>query len=291
MSHIFNGKEEQRMMPDLFTYTDFRVYLQYYYEEKKRNNVHFSFQYLTQRAGFTNRGFLFNIIYGKKYLSKPNTAKLSKALNHTKEEAEYFENIVAAAQTKKEEVREYYLQKAQQIHNVTEAATRLIRKDQEEFYAKWHHSAIRALVDQYSFNGDYASLGRKLSPSITAAQAKRSILLLERLGLITKEEDGNYRITDKRIKAGDEISQTVKDRFHRECIALALKKVNDHTPVTHILSSITLGISQKTYEKIRKETRIFKDKIKELAENDKQADRVYQYQLMFYPLTREDPAE
>ena len=79
----------------VFDYLDFRKYLRAYYREHKKQNCFFSYQVLTEKAGFNNRGFVYNIIKGTKKLTKSHCYKLSQALGHSKKEAEYFENIVA----------------------------------------------------------------------------------------------------------------------------------------------------------------------------------------------------
>jgi uncharacterized protein (TIGR02147 family) len=278
-------------MPNIFEYTDFRAYLKQCYEEKKKKNPLFSYESFTRKVGFNNRGFLFNILKGSKKLSKSHCYKLSKALVHTKEEAEYFENIVAFAMAKNDEERSYYYEQAMQSKSGIGTTAHLLRKDQYEYLSKWYHSAIRALIDLQPIKDDYMQLCRKLSPAITKTQAKKSVQLLERLGLIAKGNNGFYHITEKKIKAGDEISQTAKNRFQFECTELAKNSIMDHSPKTHNISSLTLGISERTYEIICKETKQFKEKIVELANTDKKADRVYQYQLIFFPLTHNEKTE
>jgi len=75
-------------MMTIFDFTDFREYLRNYYREKKQSNPSFSYQLLTQKAGFNNRGFLFNIIKGTKKLTKTHCYQLSKALGHNRKEAD-----------------------------------------------------------------------------------------------------------------------------------------------------------------------------------------------------------
>jgi uncharacterized protein (TIGR02147 family) len=278
-------------MPNLHEYTDFRSYLQKCFEEKKNKNPRFSYESFKQKVGFNNKGFLYNIIKGKRKLSKSHCYMLSKALAHTKEEAEYFENIVAFAQAKNEEERSYYYGSAMQSKCSTVTPAHLVRKDQYEYYSHWYHSAIRALIDLQPFKDDYRRLCRKLTPTITKIQAKKSVQLLQRLGLIAKDNNGIYHITRTKIKAGDEISQTARNRFHFACTELAKNSIMNHSPEKHNISSLTLGISERMYEIICKETKQFKDKIIELANSEKKADRVYQYQLIFFPLTNDEMIE
>lgn len=274
-------------MVTVFDYTDFRLYLQDYFFERKRVNAHFSYQLLTEKAGFSNRGFIYGVIQGEKKLSKTHCFKLSKALGHSKSEAYYFENIVAYAQANSDEARTFFYEQALHTTKGTQTPAQLVRKDQYEYYSRWYHSAIRALIDLHPFEDDYVWLSKKLQPQITEAQAKKSIELLERLELIAKGEHGRYYITKKNLKAGDDISQLAKNRFNAEYTEIAKKSISEISPQSRSVVSLTLGISHATYQLICDETVQFKDRVIALATNDKKADLVYQLQLIVFPLTVE----
>jgi uncharacterized protein (TIGR02147 family) len=275
-------------MNAIFNYTDYKAYLQGYFSEKKDKNPHFSYQLLARKAGFNNRGFIYNIIKGSRRISKSHCAKISLALGHDKSEAEYFKNIVAYAQAKGDDERSFFLEKAFRIKFGKSAEAHLMRKDQLEFYSKWYHSAVRSVIGMHRFKGEFEQLGRKLSPAITAAQAEKSVNLLGRLGLIVKGEDGAYRITGKSIRVGENIPLTVKNRFQSECTELARRAIMNGSPETHSAISLTLGISRRTFEIIRQEAEQFKNRVIELSADDEKADSVYQCQFIMFPLSNDE---
>jgi uncharacterized protein (TIGR02147 family) len=272
-------------MPNVFDFVDFRAYLKSCYEEKRKRTPSFSYAVFARLAGLKNKAFLFQIVNGEKKLSHVHCYKLSKMLAHTKEEAAYFENIVDFKLAKNDEDREFYYKKAMENKSGTAFPAHMLRKDQYEYLSHWYHTAVRALIGLRPFRDDYAWLSQKLSQAITKTQAKKSVQLLDRLGLIAKGNDGVYRVKENKIKAGDEISQTARNRFLCQYAALARNSIMDHPPETHSISSLTLGISERMFEIIRKEERQYKNKIVELVSSDEKADRVYQYQLMLFPLT------
>jgi len=122
----------------------------------------------------------------------------------------------------------------------------------------------------------------------TATQAKKSVELLERLDFIRKGTDGTFRLTRKNIRAGDELSHVDRKRFHREITELAKQSIIGSDSNLHFISSVTMGISAKTYDIIHEEALKFKNKVIEIANNDEKPDRVYQYQLNFFPLTKKN---
>ena len=273
-------------MISVFNFTDFREYLQYYFKEKKRSNRHFSYQLLAQKAGFTNRGFLYNIIKGKKSLSKTHCYKLSQALGHSKNEASYFENIVAYAQAKNAEEKAHFLEEALNIQSETRVKVHIIRQDQFEYYSKWYHSAIRALIDVFPFKDEYEEFARMLMPKVTTVQFRKSIELLERLELIKKNDDGVYRLTEKSIWASDEVSRTAIDRFHIESTDLARNAIIHKKYENRSIMSLTVSISQKAFKYICGEAYEFRNRIIDIVDKDDDPDQVFQYQLFFFPLSR-----
>jgi uncharacterized protein (TIGR02147 family) len=139
----------------------------------------------------------------------------------------------------------------------------------------------------FSFKDDFQQLGNKLTPPIPALQVKNSVHLLERLGMILKGDDGIYRLSDKSIRIGSAISQTAKNHFHAECTELAKNAIVSAPTDTRNVVSLTLGISKSTYKMIIDETEQFKNRIVEIAAAADNADRVYQYQLILFPLSND----
>lgn len=272
-------------MANIFDFEDFQEYLRAYYEENSILHSYFSYQWLADRAGLGNKGFIYNIVNraGTK-LSVVNRLKLSEALHHSKREAEYFNFIVAYTQENDANERAGLLKKAREISDL--AKVELISKDKQTFFSHWHHSVIRSLIGMIEFRGDFAQLSRKLFPPITPTEAEESVELLERLGFVMRESDGIYHLcTEKNIKTGSEYSQTDKNRYHLEFMKVTKEVLQSHPPVQSI-SSTMLGISEKTYEMICNELSELKERIKKLIENETEADRVFLYQTILIPLTK-----
>ena len=271
-------------MINIFEFTDFREYLRRYYTDKKKANPRYSYQLLTQKAGFSNRGFIFNVIKGTRKLSKLNCCKLSQALEHSFREQEYFENIVAYTQADTDKERSYFLKQAFLVAD--KADIRFTGKDQYEYYSTWYHSAVRALIDMLPVRNNYTQLSRRLSPTVSVDQVKQSLQLLKRLGLIARGSDGCYHLTGKHLRTGDDISRIAKNQFHISCTELAGNSIRNDPPEFRNAISMTLGLSRKMYDEIVSETQSFITSIVNIVENgDETPDRVYQYELLLFPLS------
>ncbi len=278
------------MNPNLFDYTDYKKYLADMYEAKKSENKGFSYNSLSLRAGFKNKGFIYNVIHGDKHLSKESAVRLSRALNHDRQESDYFENLVCFNQAPDLKERNYYYERLSSIkpkrRNMNE--TYKIRQDQYSYYADWRNSAVRSLIDLYPFKDDYKWLAKSLHPQIKPREAKKSVQLLEKLGLIIKGKDGFWHVSEKHITTGKEITGLAVQNFHQASAKLAAEALATLPKDKRNFSGLTLGISKATYDKICSEIAQVRAKIVEWADADSTADRVYQMNFQLFPVSNPD---
>ena len=277
-------------MVTVFNYSDYRKYLEDYYREKKSANPAFSYQQLAKKAGFNNKGFIYSLIKGKRSISRQNCIKISQALGHNKYEAEYFENLVAFNHAKGLQEKNHFFERMDQVKNRGKGYTQaqLVRRDQYELYSQWYHSAVRSLIDMYDFKDDYHWLARMVTPSITPKQAKQAVQLLEKLGIIERKRNGSYRITNKSITTGKEIVSLALQNLHLTFTDISKRAIRDMPRESRNITGLTLGISKNAYERICEETLRFQEKVMEIANEDDEADTVYQYNFHLFPISKSD---
>jgi uncharacterized protein (TIGR02147 family) len=275
-------------MVNVFDYSDFRKYLSDYYEEKKKSNPLYSYQIIANKAGIKNKGFIYNIIKGKKALLKSNILKISQALGHSRSESEYFETLIAFNQATDNTSRKVFFEKMNTMKNSgkTTSAAQVLRKDQYEFYSNWYHVMVRLIIHLYEFNGDYKWLAKMIDPPITVAQARHSVQLLEKLGLIKKNDDGVYTISELNLTTGKDIMNIAFQNFHMTCNDLAKRAYTEFPLDARNMTGLTLGISMESYKKICEEIQHFQTKIIEITNADKEADRIYQLSFNFFPTSK-----
>jgi uncharacterized protein (TIGR02147 family) len=275
-------------MPSVFKYQDYRKFLADYYDEKKASVPSFSYQNFSRKAGFSSKSFLFNVIKGKKTLSRASVVRMCGAMGFSKTEAAYFENLVYFNQAIAFVERNFYFEKLNAIRPVTTEAShaRNLRQDQYEFYSQWYHAVVRSLIDLFPWVKDPKTLAKLVFPAITPKQAGKSIELLLRLGLIRRQPKGGYAIGSKVLTTGPELRSLAVQHFHLACTDLAAKALKDLPGDKRNISGLTLGISRKAYEKILTEIYSCQDKICAIAEKDEDSDGVYQLNFHFFPVSK-----
>ena len=279
-------------MPSVFKYQDYRKFLADYYEEKKAASPAFSYQGFSHKAGFSSKSFLFNVIKGRKTLSRASIVRMCEAMGLKRSESAYFENLVYFNQSQNFSERDFYFEKLNGIKpgNGEVSGIRKLRDDQYEFYSKWHHVVVRSLIDLFPTITDSKTMAKMVHPALLPKQARESIDLLKRLGLIAKKKNGAFAITDKLISTGQEIQSLAVQHFHLQCMELAARALKELPKNRRNISGLTLGISRKAYDKVCEEILLCQEKILRIAEGDAKSDEVYQLNFHLFPVSREAPA-
>jgi uncharacterized protein (TIGR02147 family) len=161
-----------------------------------------------------------------------------------------------------------------------------VTEDQYEFYQKWYHTAIRSVLEYYDFKGNFRDLGEQLNPPVSARDAKRSVKLLERLGLIKKNPEKRYILTDKAITTGPEWRSLAVRSFQEEVIGLAKESLARHKQELRDISTITMNINAENFVEIRERIKSFRESIVQYVNEGVDPDRVYHMNIQLVPLTR-----
>ncbi|MDG5816562.1 TIGR02147 family protein [Chitinispirillales bacterium ANBcel5] len=269
-------------MPEIYNYTNYKDYLKDFFKEQKIKSPIFSFRYVKQRIGI-DPGNLAKILHKERHLATrfiPGFIKLCKLRG---KRAEYFEIMVLLGRAKNAQDQAIYLEKLFSIKKIT---SHRIEEYQYEYYRKWYYSAVRALLDFYYFTDDYEALGEKLSPPITAREAKSAVELLENLELIEKNEDGAYKVTEKIVTTGETWHSAAITNFQKEVISLGAQALNQHKKEHRDVSTITMSINNEDIHKLSKVIHECRQSILSIIDKSEPSNSVYQLNIQLIPLTK-----
>jgi uncharacterized protein (TIGR02147 family) len=271
-------------VPPLIEYTDYRIYLKDCFTARKSSGLPTSNRWFAQKMNVNSSSWLTSILQGQKNLSSESANKISLILKHTSFESRFFEALVLFNQARTLDKRNQYYQEIVSLKR--SYYVKKIEPDQYDFYSNWYHSVIRSYIGMHGFDGDYNMLASMISPPLSAAQAKKSVELLLRLGLISVDENQLYTLTDRSISTGSEVRSLAISNFHMETMRLAQESIDRYKQPERNIATMTLGISEKSYEQIQSLLAETRKKIAEIANNDDDADRVYQINFQTFPLSR-----
>ncbi|MGE5671257.1 MAG: TIGR02147 family protein [Fibrobacterota bacterium] len=274
----------EAIMNDIYSYTNYRQYLQDFFVSKKKQNSRFSLKVFADKAGFKARDHILRVMNGQSNISYEGGRKLGLAMDLSEKELDYFSTMILFNQAKTGDAREHYFDKLSSVCKATDISR--LRQDQYSYFAEWYVSALRSFLPLFNFDNDYAAIGRFFDPPISAPQVRKAIELLEQLGLLSVDKNGKYSVASLSVSTGDEVKSLALASFHRQSLELAIRSINKTQPESRDISGVTMSVSQNGFEQIKREIQAFRKKIMSIAENDRAEDRVVQCNIQLFPLTK-----
>jgi uncharacterized protein (TIGR02147 family) len=273
------------MVPQIcsvFDFTDFRKFLEAYQAGRQAVDKKFTRSRFCKELGLPNtRSFFQDVLRGARPLSKTNVGRFVATLLMDESEAQFFRVLVDFNQSQVPSEREMLFN---QLVSLNHAPARRIRPEEYEFYRRWHHTTVFSLLDVLDISDDYAELARRVFPSITKAEARDSIALLEKLELIRRNEAGFWKPTTKTLDTGSYVRDELVRQYQLQCLELSKRAMLlDHREARNF-STVTLSISKTGCALIEKKLKKFRSEVRGIAHReDVPADRVYQLNIQFFP--------
>jgi uncharacterized protein (TIGR02147 family) len=272
-------------MITVYQYTDYRRYLADYFEKRKKIDPKFSHRYLSRRLGLSSPNFIMMVMQGKRNLTRSLAFKLSQEFGLDEKEAEYLEAMVGFMQAKTNKEKDAFFSRMVMLRRTTDVEK--IEEGQYEYYSNWYNLAVRELVTYPDFKGDFNWLAKKVLPPITPSQAKRSVELLLKLGLIKKKGKG-YARSSALVSTGPEVTSLAVANFHRTMAERAGAAMDDVKKEERDITACTVNISPRGFEEIKKAVAECRKKVMAITEADTPAERVYQVNFQVFPVSARD---
>jgi uncharacterized protein (TIGR02147 family) len=276
-------------MNSLFTYLDYRKYLNDALSERKRTNPHFSYRFIAQHLNLKSSAFFNLVIKEKKKLPEALVPKIAHLFKLDDNETAYFSILVKFNHCTESVQREELFWKLERLMKKNNA--KHLQPEQYRVFTQWYYVAIREFLHIFDFEDDYQRLATSLLPKIKAKEARTAIRILEKTGLIARGDDGFYRPLESQITTGEvwesELIKNLQIQFaemgKNAIITLPKQKRN--------ISNLTFCASESTMNKITAEFTALRQKIMALVDDDSDADTVYQCNLQLFPIGQKKEAE
>jgi uncharacterized protein (TIGR02147 family) len=270
-------------MNPVYEYSDYRLFIKHYYEERKAGNPAFSFRYLAQKAGINSAPFFKFLIEGKRNLTQETVAKVAAALKLDEKAREYFEHLVFFNQAKTVKEKSRYFDKMIALQKARN--TLHIGSEKYEYFSEWYHCAIRELAILMDFREDFGKLGNALRPALSAVKAQDSVDLLLRLGFL-KKVNGKLVQVEPLLSTGYGIEDYQIIKFQIKMLRLAIEAFDRSHAAERSMSSLTFSTSRETFKTIVKEMRSFRAHLMELVGKDESPETVYHLNMGLFPLSK-----
>ena len=272
-----------KKMGTIFEYMDYREFLRNLFEKRKKDHPFYSYRLFSQKAGFKSPNFLKLVVDGKRNLTKESVYRVAKAFNLNKSESDYLENLVFLNQSKTLDEKNLYLSRI--LRYRVKCDPKLLESSEYSYYSQWYNPVICELVSAIDFGDDYRRLGNAVIPSITATEAEKSVTLLLKLGFISRDKEGTYKRTAASFTTGPQVRSVAVANYHKAMIKLASESIERFSALERDVTSVTVAVSQETWQLMKEKLQRVRRELLELAESEKNPERVVQLNLQLFPLS------
>ncbi len=239
-------------MPSIFEYLDFRKFLHDFYAEKKQKNPNFSYQVWAHTAGFRSKSYFPELISGKKLIADDAIDTVAKSIGLDGKAFSFFEALIAFNQSRTHDQKIRTWAKLTEFNRRSNA--RILVRDKHDFYRQWYHHTVRELVVMHDIGNNWECLASLVVPAIKPSQAKASVKLLLRLGLIRKKGK-RFELVDNVVTSGDEVRSVAVTEFHRQNLDIAKKAITDCQSSKRYISCVAAALSPQGYSAVKEEVR------------------------------------
>ena len=268
-------------MKDIVEYTDYRKFIQDYYDERKRSSA-FTWREFARDAGFTSPVYLKYVCEGKKNLSIGVAGSVANAMGLAGFESTYFVLMVSYAHAKSDAAKRAAFEERcalAQAHKV-----RVLGNEEFDYFKSWKNPVLRELAPHMP-GAKPLEMAHACKQDISAAEVTKTLDFLLKAGLLKKDRNGNYRQTEKSVSIGpvDAVPLAARE-MQRQMGEFAVKALD--LPLSERdMSGLTLGLTRSAYERIKKEIADFRRRVVAIATEADEAEQVYRMNLQLFPLS------
>ena len=268
-------------MKPITEYKDYYSLIKDFYEDQKRTS-YFSWREFAKLAGFSSPTYLRLVSEGKSKLSRVSMNRMISAMGLVGFEVDYFKALVNFCNAKDDESKIPYWKEMRRI--ALEYKVRIVDKEAVEYFDGWKNQVVRELAPMMP-GATPGQIAKTCCNEITAAEVNKSLEFLTKAGFLKKDASGAYRQTEKNVVASKDGMAYAVHAMQHKMLLLADESIERFEPHERSVSSVTLTVNRKSYERIAQEVDAFRKRIVAMASETEKADQIYHLNMQLFPLT------
>lgn len=268
--------------PNIFNYEALRPFLEdmvFFLKHAKK----IAKTKIVKRAGFGSPSYLKMIMDGERNLSIPSASKLAKALELERDEAEYFLLLTRFEQSSDQIARESFRQNLQRFRDFYDLKE--VDRDHYDLFYKWYNTAILEYVGSVDEDWNIQGLSKELN--ITSKETEEALALLERLGLIAKE-NGRWRKTSASIQTPKHVESKALYCYTREMILQGLRNLDVDDHEKRNFQGLTVALTKEQFRQLSERIWNFLSEVNKETNDTRNPDGIYQLNVQLFSLLQRD---
>ena len=267
------------------SYMSYRKLLEDLYKAVKADIGRYSYLMFAEDLGFPASNCLRLIIIGDRRLTDATATKICKTLDVRNAERRYLFALMRYENARLPLQREPFFQALLEIRK--EMIVSQTEQTTLEYWAEWFHPVIREMIAFESFSPDPEWIASQLFHRVLPREIQMSLALLQKLGLIAYDSKlARYVQTGGPVLPDRDVGMLASVRFHQKAIEHAKESITRISETEREINTMTLSLSNDGLTQLRNFVRSLCAEAMAIEKNDKQADRVYQFNIQLFPHTK-----
>lgn len=276
----------QTQQSSVFEHASYRTFLKSVLADRIARNGSYSLRAMAKQLGIV-ASHLSAIHNGAKNLSNEAALKISRKLELSSAETDYFCTLVQYENAKEPDLKNAFFERLQAMNPKREVKD--LSVDAFKMIADWYHIPILEMTNITGINLTAKEIAKRLG--ITELESQVALERLERLELLERNAKGRYEKVHGNSVFKSDIPNMALRRFHKQMLERAIDSLETQTPQERYVGSQTFPIDLAQLDEARSLIDEFRKKLVELFIRGKKKTHVYHLGVQLFRVTKENGNE
>lgn len=268
----------------VYNFQDPIDFLSSYINSQKSEDPSFSIKTLSQSLGLNSPVAIIDILRRKKKIKDKLAHKLITTLKIDASEKMYLEALIAKSQTDSLEKKRLYDLIINELSPTQTSKFKPLYTSELNIFSHWVYMAIIALAEIPSFELTAKNIQQKLIEDLPLKEIEHALFELFSHGILTVDSNKKIEVKFHRTTTKSDTHHDQAAAYYSLVCELAQKSIQ--TPLEEReFSCFALSLAKEDIPVAKEIIRKCRSNLGKLSQK-KEADCVYQANLMFFPLTK-----
>ncbi|WP_413290943.1 TIGR02147 family protein [Bdellovibrio sp. HCB337] len=250
---------------------------------RQKKNEAYSLRSFAQTIG-VSPSYLSLLFHGRRQLSQDKAVSIARKLQWNQSRQKYFLTLVEFENTKVAKDKQMLLEELQKWARASKQVPSLA-VDQFAMISEWQHSAILAILTLPNFVGRIKNIAERLN--ISEADAESCLQRLQRLNLVSQDEQGLWQTTHEELHVIPEVASNAVRSYHKEVIRKAMVAIDTQESAERDFSNFILTVDGKKMGEAKKRIFAFQQEMAQLLEG-KTPSKLYQLSIQLFRVDQDE---
>lgn len=270
-------------------YLEPQPYLLAIYQKAKLKIPSYSYLKFAEDLGFAQTNVMRLVIANERALTPKAGRRIGKALGLKGAHYKYWVKLVTYSYERVPNLRENLLKELVSLKSV--AKPKELSPKEAAYFEHWYNPVIREMTGLPDFRGDPVWIQERLSFPLRLDEIRKSLDILENLGLIRFDKASNQYVKTDNVQTGNDIDSMALVLFHQSMIDVGKESITRVEENLREIQSVTISIPTSAVEQIKAKIALLVQEVLAAESNvaasldPSKSNEVFQLNVQLFPFT------